>query len=104
MATLIKKNVKGGYIYYVNFIYQGKRYRKSTTTSDRKLAKLILKDIELKIVENLSVSANLSQRSSGWPSSLTNILSFHWQPRRRILICLISIAVPFSCGLRAMFS
>ena len=50
MATLIKKNVKGGYIYYVNFIYQGKRYRKSTTTSDRKLAKLILRDIELKIV------------------------------------------------------
>jgi len=49
MATLIKKKVKGGYIYYVNFIYQGKRDRKSTTTSDRKLAKLILGDIELKI-------------------------------------------------------
>ena len=63
MATLNKKKVKGGYIYYVNFIYQGKRYRKSTTTHDRKLAKLVLGDIELKIRENLSVSANLSQKA-----------------------------------------
>ena len=49
MATLIKKKVKGGYIYYVDFTYQGKRHRKSTKTSDKKLSELILHDIELKI-------------------------------------------------------
>ena len=49
MATLRAKSTKAGVIYFVDFIFQGKRYRKSTKTSDRKLAELFLKDIEIKI-------------------------------------------------------
>ena len=52
MATLRKIKSKGGIIYYVDYIYQGRRYRKSTKTSDRKLAELFLKDIEVKIVKD----------------------------------------------------
>lgn len=36
----------------MNFTYHGRRYRKSTKTSDKKLARLILSDIELKIVRD----------------------------------------------------
>lgn len=50
MATLWKRKRKSG-IYYVDFMYHGKRYRKSTRTSDRKLAELFKKDIEVKIAK-----------------------------------------------------
>lgn len=52
MAALRKYNRKGGVIYFVDFVYQGKRFRKSTKTSDRKLAELFLKDIEVKIARD----------------------------------------------------
>jgi integrase len=45
MATLYQRN--GGDIWYVDFVYRGKRRRESTGTSDRKLAELRLKDIEV---------------------------------------------------------
>ena len=51
MATLRIRKFKGGIIYYVDFTYQGKRYRKSTKTKDRKLAELFLKDVEVKIAK-----------------------------------------------------
>lgn len=50
MATLFKK--KGGDIWYVDFIYRGKRCRKSTGTGDRELAELNRKDIEVKIARD----------------------------------------------------
>ncbi|NIW13351.1 MAG: tyrosine-type recombinase/integrase [Candidatus Thorarchaeota archaeon] len=46
-----KRRIGGRYIYYVDFYYQGKRVRKSTKTSDRKLAELFLKDIEVRIAK-----------------------------------------------------
>lgn len=49
MATLRKK--QGG-IYFVDCRYHGKRYRVSTKTSDRKLADLFLKDIEVRIAKD----------------------------------------------------
>lgn len=52
MATLRKKKTQGGSIYFVDFYYQGKRYRKSTKTGDKKLAELFLKDIEVKIAKS----------------------------------------------------
>jgi len=52
MATLRKKKTRGGSIYFVDFYYQGKRYRKSTRTGDKKLAELFLKDIEVRIAKN----------------------------------------------------
>ncbi len=51
MATLWKRGIGGRYIYYVDFYYQGKRVRKSTRSSDRKLAELFLKDIEVRIAK-----------------------------------------------------
>ena len=52
MAALFKR--KGSDIWHVDYVYRGKRYRKSSGTSDRKLAELHLKDIEVKIErENL---------------------------------------------------
>ncbi len=50
MAALYQR--KGSDIWYVDFVYQGKRYRSSTKTSDRKLAELYLKDIEVKIARD----------------------------------------------------
>lgn len=51
MATLRKKKTKKGYIWEVDFYLNGKRYRKSTKTGDRKLAELFLKDIEVRIAK-----------------------------------------------------
>jgi integrase len=50
MAALYQR--KGSDIWYVDFIYQGKRYRNSTETSDRELAELHLKDIEVKVARD----------------------------------------------------
>src|SRR5579862_8535810 len=49
MATLRKRKKKRGYIYVIDFHYNGKRYIKSTKTSDLKVAKEIRSDIEAKI-------------------------------------------------------
>ena len=53
MATLRKKRTKDGYVYAVDFYYLGKRYIKSTRTSDYRLAKQIMRDIEGKIARNI---------------------------------------------------
>ncbi len=50
MAALYKR--KGGDVWYVDFVYQGKRYRKTTETTDRELAELYLKDLEVKIARD----------------------------------------------------
>ena len=62
MATLRAKSTKAGVIYFVDFIFQGKRYRKSTKTSDRKLAELFLKDIEIKIARETFGFADLNRK------------------------------------------
>jgi integrase len=50
MAALFHR--KGSDLWYVDFVYRSRRYRKSTETSDRKLAELFLKDIEVKIARD----------------------------------------------------
>lgn len=50
MAALFHK--KGGDLWYVDYVYHDQRYRKSTGTSDRKLAELYLKDLEVKIARD----------------------------------------------------
>ena len=50
MAALIQR--KGSDIWYVDFVYRDIRYRKSTKTTDRELAELYLKDIEVKIARD----------------------------------------------------
>ncbi|MGA2624454.1 MAG: tyrosine-type recombinase/integrase [Bacteroidota bacterium] len=49
MAKLRKRKTKDGYVYDVDFTYHRKRYIKSTKTSDLKIAKQILADIQGKI-------------------------------------------------------
>jgi hypothetical protein len=51
MATLRLHERNGGGIFFVDFRSQGKRYRISTKTSDRKLTELFLKDIEVQIAK-----------------------------------------------------
>lgn len=53
MATLRKSHTKRGYVYAVDFYCNGKRHVKSTRTSDYRLAKRILKEIECKIARNV---------------------------------------------------
>ena len=50
MAALFKR--KGGNIWHVDYYMHGKRYKRSTRTSDRELAELALKDIEVKIARD----------------------------------------------------
>ena len=52
MATLRKSKYKCGY-YLVNFEANGERYVRSTRTTDLKTAKIILKDIEVKIAKGI---------------------------------------------------
>ncbi|OVE78510.1 hypothetical protein BVY01_05225 [bacterium I07] len=55
MAALYQK--LGSDIFYVTYVFHGKRCRKSTKTSDRKLAELFLKDLEVRIArDNLGFS------------------------------------------------
>jgi len=49
MAKLRKNKTKDGYIYWIDFYYQGTRHVLSTKTSEARTAKKILKDIEGKI-------------------------------------------------------
>jgi integrase len=49
MATLRKRSTKKGPVFDVDFVYKGKRYVKSTGTSDPRIAKQILHDIQGKI-------------------------------------------------------
>lgn len=51
MATLRKKKTKDGFVWFVDFHFEGKRYRKSTRTNDKKLAELFRKDIEVRIAK-----------------------------------------------------
>jgi integrase len=60
MAALYQR--KGGGIWYVDFFYHGKRYRKSTKTSDGKLAELFQKDIEVKIARDNLGFAELNRK------------------------------------------
>jgi len=47
MAAIYKR--EGSDIWYVDYTYKGRRHRESTKTSDRKLAELHMKDLEVKI-------------------------------------------------------
>jgi len=49
MATLRKKRTQNGYHYIIDFTFQGKRHVITSKTSDHRLAKRILHDIEGKI-------------------------------------------------------
>jgi integrase len=49
MAKLRKSKTKDGYVYWIDFYYQGTRHVRSTKTSEARTAKKILKDIEGKI-------------------------------------------------------
>ncbi len=53
MAVLRKRQTDKGFTYDVDFTYNGKRYIKSTKTSDLKIAKRILADIEGKIARGI---------------------------------------------------
>ncbi|MFO7889897.1 MAG: tyrosine-type recombinase/integrase [bacterium] len=46
-----KRKTKGGYTWIVDYYHKGRRHRKSTGTSNRKQAELILKDIEVRIAK-----------------------------------------------------
>ena len=52
MATLRKRKTQKGFIYLVDFYFDGKRFVRSTKTDDLKTARLIQKDIEAKIAKN----------------------------------------------------
>jgi site-specific recombinase XerD len=43
--------VKRGMVWWMNFTYQGKQYKRSTGTADRKLAEAILGKVKTKIIE-----------------------------------------------------
>ena len=51
MAALYVRHLKGGDVWYVDFSYQGERYRMSTGTTDRKLAELQKNEIEVNIAK-----------------------------------------------------
>ncbi len=76
MATLRKKNCKGGVIWFVDFRYQDKRYRISTKTSDRKLAELFLKDIEVKIAKDAFGFDDFSKRNTKLAEFFEKFLKF----------------------------
>jgi integrase len=46
MASLRKRRTRDGFLYYIDFRFNGRRYVKSTKTSGLKVARNILKDIE----------------------------------------------------------
>jgi integrase len=50
MATLRKKQLKSGYVYVIDFRYQGERHVRSTGTHDARLARQILMEIEERMV------------------------------------------------------
>ena len=76
MATLRKKNCKGGVIWFVDFRYQDKRYRISTKTSDRKLAELFLKDIEVKIAKDAFGFDDFSKKNTKLAEFFEKYLKF----------------------------
>lgn len=53
MARLRKRKVKGGYQWYVDYQYEGRRYVQSTKTSDLNTAKRILQDIQGRIARGI---------------------------------------------------
>lgn len=74
MATLFKR--KGGCIWYVDYVYQGRRKRKSTRTSDRKLAELFLKDIEVKIAKDKFGFDDLSKKKILFEEFIVEYLNY----------------------------
>jgi site-specific recombinase XerD len=52
MATLRKRKNKKGFVYLVDFYFNGKKFIRSTKTDDLTTAKLILKDLQAKIAKN----------------------------------------------------
>ena len=46
MAVLRKRTTADGFVYDVDFTYHGKRYLRSTKTSDHKIAKQVLGEIQ----------------------------------------------------------
>ena len=61
MATLRKSSFKCGN-YIVDFEVDGKRYIRSTRTKDLKTARLILKDIEVKIAKGIFKIEDITPR------------------------------------------
>ncbi|MEO8168858.1 MAG: hypothetical protein ABI623_11470, partial [bacterium] len=49
MACLRKRKIKKGFVYVVDYSFEGRRYAQSTKTSDLGVAKIILHDIQGKI-------------------------------------------------------
>jgi hypothetical protein len=58
MPRIFKRKDK----WYLDFIYRGKRYRKSVRINDKKTAKLILKDTEVKIAKGEFLGIDEPQR------------------------------------------
>ena len=52
MATLRKRKTEKGFVYLVDFYFNGRKFIRSTKTDDLKTAKLILKDLVAKIAKN----------------------------------------------------
>ncbi len=53
MACIRKVKGRTGYVYHIDFSYRGKRFVKTTKTSELSVAKQILKDIEGKIARGI---------------------------------------------------
>jgi site-specific recombinase XerD len=62
MASLRKKLLNDGYVYVVDFRYRRERHVISTGTSDKRLAMLVLKDIEGKIVRGTFMIEEYEQK------------------------------------------
>ena len=99
MATLRKK--QGG-IYFVDCRYHGKRYRVSTKTSDRKLADLFLKDIEVRIAKDKFGFNDLKQVSL--VEFFEKYLEFSRTQRRKIHIFWTGIRAGSSLNALAIFT
>jgi integrase len=76
MATLRLHERDGGGIFFVDFRCQGKRYRTSTMTSDRKLAELFLKDIEVQIAKGKFGFGDLTKKEVTLKEFIEKLLKF----------------------------
>ena len=59
MATLFKRNG----VYFMNFVYQGKRIKKTTSTSDKALAKRILEILRGRLASNQFKLADFEEKN-----------------------------------------
>lgn len=76
MAKLRKYSTKGGFIYAVDFYFHGKRYVRSTKTSNYRLAKQILADIEGKIARGNFKLEEYSERHTLLSDFLTEYFRY----------------------------